>query len=102
MVIKMLESNRKKSFQILMPSSLKIKVVHIVPSFRNMIHHLNGTGYSVDEHLNIYAITSMLVPQREQKPARKVLIPGGKQRGCQCTLFPYCSDKYVPEYAVIK
>ena len=84
-----------------MPSSLKIKVVHKFPSFRNMIQQLNGTGYSIGEHLTIYAITSIQVSEREQQPARKVLIPGGKQRGCQCTLFPYCSDKYVPEYAVI-
>ena len=85
-----------------MPSSLKIKVVHIVPSFRNMIHHLNGTGYSVDEHLNIYAITSMLVPQREGKPAGSGCVLNVGQNGGKCTLFPYRSDKYVPEYTVIK
>ena len=85
-----------------MPSSLKIKVVHKFPSFRNMIQQLNGTGYSIGEHLNIYAITSMLVPQREGKPAGSGCVLNVGQNGGKCTLFPYRSDKYVPEYTVIK
>ena len=98
----MLESNRQKSFHILIPPSLKIKVAHKFPSFRNMTQQLNGTGYSVDEHLTIYAITSIQVPEREQKPTVKVFILGGKERGCKCTLFPYRSDKHGLEYTVAK
>ena len=85
-----------------MPSSLKIKVVHIFPSFRYMIHHLNGTGYSVDEHLNIYAIISIQVSEREQKPARSGCVLNVGQNGGKCTLFPYRYDKHGLEYTVAK